>query len=167
MDETSVAEAFSKLKPDIVVFVVSVDENKKPNGLVASRFIKCSRNPPMLAVSLGNKSNTSRLIRESKEFVVAVANKDLLKHIETFGRKGGKDLDKFSESRIETMSAKQIQAPLLKDASINFECKLKKEIDLGSDTLFLGEIVTAHINEDKKVLFNYGKGYGGYSFKEL
>jgi len=167
MKEISAGDAFSKLKPELVVFVISIDKNQKPSGLVAARFLKCSRNPPLIAVSIGKESNTHNLITTSKEFVVAVANQDLLPYIEVFGRESGSEIDKFEKTKIEKLPAKHIKSPLLKKASINFECKLEKEIDMGSSTLFLGKVLASHINEGKKMLFNYGKGYGEYIFKEL
>jgi flavin reductase (DIM6/NTAB) family NADH-FMN oxidoreductase RutF len=167
MEEIDTKEAFSRIKPEWVVFVISIDKNNKPNGLVAARFMKCSRNPPLIAVSIGKESNTHHLIKSSKEFVVAVANQDLLPHIEVFGRESGEGLNKFEKTKIKTLPSKHIETPLLKEATINFECTLENELDAGSSTLFLGKIMATHINKDKKILFNYGRGYGEYLFKEL
>jgi flavin reductase (DIM6/NTAB) family NADH-FMN oxidoreductase RutF len=167
MEKIPAKDAFSKIKPEWIVFVISVDKNKKPNGLVAARFMKCSRNPPLVAVSIDKKSNTHHLIKTSKEFVVAIANQDLLPHVEVFGRESGMDVDKFEKTKIKTIPAKHIETPLLKEATINFECKLESELSVGSSTLFLGKVIATHINKDKKILFNYGRGYGEYIFKEL
>ena len=167
MKELPPKDAFSKLKPEWVVFVISIDENQKPSGLIAARFMKCSRSPPLIAVFIGKKSNTYNLIKSSKEFIVATANNDLLEHIEIFGKQSGKDIDKFEETKIETIPAKHIKTPLLKKATINFECKLEQEIDVGNSSIFLGKVLATHINEDKKTLYNFGKGYGDYNFKEL
>ena len=167
MKEISPKDAFSKLKPEWIVFVISVDKDNKPNGLVAARFMKCGRTPPLIAVSLGQQSNTHRLIQTSKEFVIAVANQDLVQHIKVFGKETGSEVDKFEKTKIKTLPAKHIKVPLLKDAMINFECKLVQEFEVGSSTLFIGEVLTSHINENKKVLFNFGRGYGEYVFREL
>ena len=73
----------------------------------------------------------------------------------------------FEKTKIETVKAKLVNVPLLKNATINFECKLDKEIDAGNSTLFLGKVVASHINENNKTLYNFGKGYGEYLFKQF
>jgi flavin reductase (DIM6/NTAB) family NADH-FMN oxidoreductase RutF len=167
MEEINPGDAFSKFKPECVAFVLSVDKNGKPSGLIAARLMKVSRTPPLIAISLGKKSKTHELIKDSKEFVIALANKDIQRFIEFFGCKSGHDIDKFQSSGIKTVPAKHIKTPLLADATINFECTLENELDAGTSTLFLGKIFAAHINQDKKILFNFGKGYGNYKFEEV
>lgn len=87
--------------------------------------------------------------------------------MDIFGGKSGEEVDKFKKSGIKTESANQIDSPLLEEATINFECKLEKQIDVGACTLFLGRILESHLNKDKNILYNFGKGYGEYTFKEL
>ncbi|MBW3004721.1 flavin reductase family protein [Candidatus Woesearchaeota archaeon] len=166
MEEINPKDAFSKFKPECIAFVLSVDKKGNPSGLIAARLMKVSRTPPLIAVSLGKKSKTHELIKESKEFVIALANKDLLQYIAVFGRKSGHDVDKFKETGIKTASANHIKTPLLIEATINFECRLVNEVDAGNSTLFLGKILATYINESKKILFNFGKGYGDYKFEE-
>ena len=168
MEEVEPKEAFNKLKPEWVVFVISVDENQKPNGMVAARFMKCARHPPLIAVSVGKGNNTHRLIRASKEFVVAVANQDLLEYIDVFGGESGRDSDKFEKTGIETLPSRHISTPLLKEASVNIECRLENELSAGDgSTVFFGRVLATHINKGKKILYNYGSGHGEYIFKEL
>jgi len=167
MKEISAVDAFAKLKPEMVVFVISVDEKNKPNGMIVARCLKCSRDPPLMAVTISKKANTYQLIKKSKEFVISIANEDLVKYIEVFGLESGRDVDKFEKTKIETEPAKVIKTPLLKEATINLECKFEKEMETGSSFVVIGRVVAVHINEGKKILFNYGKGYGDYIFKEL
>lgn len=168
MKLTPTQEVFSKIKPDKVTFILSIDKGQKPSGLIAALFLKCSRNPePIIAISIGKQSYTHKLIKESKEFVVAFASKDIEKHILLFGKQSGRDVDKFKESGIETLKATKVKTPLLKDAAINLECQLYKEIDVGTSTLFLGKVLASHINEDKKLLFNKSTVSGEYDFGEL
>ena len=166
MEEVSIIKAFSKFKPESCVFVISVDKNSKPNGMVASWYMRCSHNPPLFAISLKKIGNTHKLIRESKEFVIAVPNKGLEKEVVFFGSKSGKNIDKFKETKIKTVKARYIKSPLIKDAIINFECKLRKEIDSGDHIIFIGEILNSYLNKGK-ILFNLGRKEGKRVFGEL
>lgn len=120
-----------------------------------------------MAVTISRQANTYRLIKESKEFVIALANEDLVKYLDVFGLQSGKDINKFEKTKIETERAKIIKSPLLKKATINFECKLENEMETGSSSIIIGRVVASHLNEGKKILFNYGRGYGDYIYKEL
>jgi len=131
MKKISIKEAFNKFKPESCVFVISIDKKGKPGGMIAGWNMKCSSSPPLFAVSLSKKGYTHKLIRESKEFVISVPSKDLKKEIEFFGSVHGDKIDKFKETRIETTKSRFVEPPLIKKATINFECKLEKEVDSG------------------------------------
>jgi flavin reductase (DIM6/NTAB) family NADH-FMN oxidoreductase RutF len=151
MEETDIRESFRFLKPHPIAFVISHDEGK-PNGMICGWFTKLSYEPPLIGVSLLKEKNTQRLIKKSNEFVLAVANKELMKEANLFGYTSGAFVDKFSESNIETESAKFVKCPLIKKATLNFECKLVKELEVGDHILFIGEVLAAHINKNKKIL---------------
>lgn len=160
MRESSIEKAFEKFSPSSCVFVLSIDENKKPGGMVASWHMRCSQEPQMHAVALWKLGNTQKLISESKEFVISVPNKSLEKEVKFFGNNSGKNIDKFKETKIKTQKSSKIKTPILTDATINLECKLVKKIDTKGDCfIFIGEVVAAHINEKKdKILFTAKKG---------
>lgn len=167
MDEVSISTAFNKLKPENVVFVISVDKNGKPSGMVAGWSMKCSSDPPLFAVTLQKAGHTHKLIRESKEFVIAVPNKELEKELLFFGTKSGNEVDKFKETEIKTEKAKHVKSPLIKDATLNFECKLEKEVDSGDHIIFIGRVLASYLNKDKKILLNMGTVKGERVFEEF
>jgi len=164
MEEVSVAEAFSRFKPESCIFVIS--GGNKPNGMIAGWHMRCSMDPPLFAVSLKNNKNTHKLIRESKEFVVAVANKELEKELLFFGSRTGKDVDKFKETGIEIVKGKSVKSPLIKKATINYECVLVDEVEAGDHIIFIGKIVHSYLNKGK-ILFNMRKEEGVRVFEEF
>ncbi len=167
MKKATIKESFDKYKPESCVFVISVDENGKPNGMIAGWNMKCSIEPPLFAVSLSKKGHTHRLIQQSKEFVIAIPNKELEEALLLFGSTQGNEINKFDESKIETTKAKFVKSPLIKNATINFECKLFNEVDSGDHIIVIGKILAAHINEDKKILLNMQKINGKRIFEEF
>lgn len=165
MEEISPDKVFDEFKPENVIFVLSVDKNGKPNGMVAGWSMKCSFKPRLFAVSLWEKGYTHKLIHQSKEFVVAVPNKKLERFIEVFGNLHGDKVDKFKRTGITTVPAKHLKTPLLPDATINMECKLVKELKAGDHYIFVGEVIAAHIKKGK-ILLNMGKVENKRVFKE-
>jgi len=166
MEEISVKEAFDRFKPESCVFVITNDGDK-PIGMVAGWCTKCSSDPPLYAVSLWKGGYTHKVIQKSREFVIAIPNKGLEKEVEFFGSTKGNEIDKFKESGIETEKAKIVKSPLIKNATINLECKLEKEVESGDHIIFIGMIVACHLNPEKKVLLNMKKVDGKRIFEEF
>ncbi len=167
MKKIAIQKAFDKFKPESCVFVISVDKAGRPNGMVASWKTRCSWYPEKIAIVLSKEGNTHRLIQESQEFVVAVPNKSLQKAVEFFGSKTGKKIDKFAVTGIRTQKAKFVRVPLLKDATINFECRLDKEIEIEDHIMFIGDILAGYINEHKKILQLVARKKGRVIYKEF
>jgi len=159
--------ALKAFRPESCVFVISVEKDGHPSGMVAGWNMRCSNEPPLFAVSLWKEGYTHKLVQYSKEFVVAVPNRSLVKEVEYFGSHHGNEVDKFAETKIETAKASKVRPPLLKNATINYECELVKEVYSGDHIIFIGKVVAAHINQDKKVLLNMGKSKGKRVFQEF
>lgn len=158
MKKVSPNTAFSAFKPESCVFVISYDNKlKRPSGMIAGWSMKCSTDPYLFAVALWDKGYTHKLIKDTKEFVVAVPNKSLEKAVNIFGSYHGDKVNKFEKSKVKTMSSKHIRPPLLNDATINFECELHKEMKAGDHFILVGKVLEAYVNKDKKVMLNMGR----------
>jgi flavin reductase (DIM6/NTAB) family NADH-FMN oxidoreductase RutF len=161
MQEIPINEAWLRFRPERVVLVVSKDKTKA-NVMPADWCTRCSFIPQLVAVSIGKTRYTHEILSSTKEFVIAVPNKQLTSLIKFSGSCSGRKVDKFKEAKIETEKAEKIKIPLIKKATINFECKKHSSFDSGSHTIFIGEILAAHYNE-KGILFNLKNG----TFKEF
>ncbi|MHA2062546.1 MAG: flavin reductase family protein [Candidatus Sifarchaeia archaeon] len=60
----------------------------------------------------------------------------------------GKKVDKFSATKFTTVPATKVKTPLIKECSVNFECRLSQIIDSGSHGIFIGEILLMHFDEE-------------------
>lgn len=168
MKQIDIPSSFAKYIPYNFAFILSRDKNNKPNGMIAAWHMKVSHEPPIMAVAIYNSQNTKKLIEQSKEFVIAVPSKKLIKAVFVFGEQHGDKVDKFKVSKVKTAKAKFLKTPLLKEATLNYECKLIKKIKLGDHTMFIGKVLAAHYNEKQKILLSYGKNEKGKRiFKEL
>ena len=156
-----ISQIMRKHKVEPCVFVLSVDRDGNPNGMIAGWNMKVSYNPPMIAVALSKMDNTQRLIRESKEFVVSSPSPELLEALEYFGSTTGAKVKKFKETGVRTLPATKIKTPILADAKTNFECKLHSFTEPGDHYIFVGEIVAAHHDPEKKQLFYAGRDEKG------
>jgi len=138
---------FRKLKPERVVLVTSVDLHGRPNVMVAEWFMRTSFEPPLVAISIGKTRYTHKLIKESKEFVVAFPSSEMVKEVVYCGTHSGRDVDKFKETGLKIREAKFVKAPLIENCILNLECKVVDSLDTGDHTIFVGEVVAAYYKE--------------------
>ena len=60
---------------------------------------------------------------------------------------------------MNSTGAKSIDVIMVKEASVNIECKLVREISLGDHTTFIGEVLEASNNPEKGPLAYHGGKY--------
>lgn len=155
MQRVNIQEAIKKKYPEGVVMIVSVDKNNKPNVMPAGWFAFANSQPPCLTVSVGYKRYTHQLISETKEFVVCFPSVGQEKMVKYCGEVSGREIDKFAKCGLETLPAVKVKPPLLKNSVACFECKIINQMDLEDHTVFAGEILAAHITDNKRI-YNFG-----------
>ncbi|KYH41030.1 MAG: hypothetical protein AYL32_008480 [Candidatus Bathyarchaeota archaeon B26-2] len=157
MIETTWSEAIKRKYPEPVVLVVSCDREGRPDVMPAGWSMVTSGIPPMLAVSIGHRRYTHKLIEETGEFVLVFPSKGMEGLINYTGSCSGRDVDKFSEYGIETLKSKYVRPPLIKDAVACFECKVRGKLVTGDHTVFAGEVVASYVSEKyRDRLYNFG-----------
>lgn len=112
----------------------------------------------MMAISVGLPRYSLSAIRYSKEFVISFPSETMIKEVEYFGTKSGRDTDKLADCGTKTQPAEEIDCVLLSDAVSNFECVLENEMVTGDHVIFVGRIVAAHTNKDKTLKRVYSMG---------
>jgi flavin reductase (DIM6/NTAB) family NADH-FMN oxidoreductase RutF len=157
MSVVPVEEAWKMKYPEQIVFVVSIDGKGRPNVMSAGWFVPLSGYPPLLGIALANERYTRRLIRESGEFVVAFPTDQMAEEVLFCGTHTGSEVDKIEAAGLKTQPGTKTRTPIIKDGLANFECKLVNEVSVGDHTLFVGEILAAHVSQEARPrLFNFG-----------
>lgn len=146
--KVSFSEAMSRKYPEWVVLVSTKDKEGKPNVMPAGWAMIVSGNPPMFAVAIGHGRYTHEIVEDQKEFVIAFPAPGMEQIISYCGSHSGRDVDKFVETDLEAIKADELGAPLIAGCPINLECMLKGELETGDHTVFAGEVVASHIEED-------------------
>jgi flavin reductase (DIM6/NTAB) family NADH-FMN oxidoreductase RutF len=157
MVETSVQKAWKRKYPEQVSWAISVDCEGKADIISLGWCMPTSFDPPMIAISVGKTRYSQKLISESREFVLAFPSEEMGKEVLYCGTHSGRDVDKFKETGLVAVPAKKVRPPLIEGCVANFECRVVGEIETGDHTIFVGEIVAAHVSEEKKRrLYNLG-----------
>jgi len=154
------AEAIKTKYPEQVVIAVAKDKDGKANPVTLGWTMIVSGNPPMMAIAVASRHYSIETIRHSKCFCLAFPSSEMADAALFFGSKSGRDIDKFAEFDCKTEPAKAIDSVLLTDAVANFECELESETTAGDHIIFVGKVVSSHINtESKKRLYTVGPGH--------
>ena len=158
--QTEYSDAVKTKYPEQVVIAIAKDKNGKANPVTLGWTMIVSGNPPMMAIAVAKKHYSIEAITHSKCFTIAFPSSDMADAALFFGSKSGRDTDKFAEFDCKTEHAKSIDSVLLTDAVANFECTLESQMPAGDHIIFVGEIVSSHINtEPKKRLYTIGPGH--------
>ncbi len=135
------------LHPRPVVLLTSVGKDGKANIMSAAWVTPLSKNPPLIAVSIGKGRYSHRLIEESGEFVINIPTKDLVKQVELCGRKSGMYLDKFKASGLTAKPSKIVAPPIIDECVGHLECRVVNRVSAGDHTVFIGEVLAAYAEE--------------------
>ena len=154
------SDAIKTKYPEQVVIAIAKDKSGRANPVTLGWTMIASGEPPMMAIAVAKGHYSVKTIRHSKSFTIAFPSSDMADAALFFGSRSGRDADKFAEFDCKTEPAKKIDSLLLTDAVANFECTLESETEAGDHIIFVGKIVTSHINtEPKKRLYTIGPGH--------
>lgn len=121
-----------------------------------------SYNPGLIAVCIRPGDATHNNIKETKEFGVNLCSENQSMMASIAGGYTGVRYNKVNALRelgFEFYKAKKIHSIMIKEASVNIECKLVKEISLGDHTTFVGEVLEASNNPEKRPLAYHAGRY--------
>jgi len=142
MDEAPLYEALKLVTYGLYVVTSRLDG--KLNGLIVNTVFQVTSRPPRIAVAVNKDNLSHEYIMKSGVFAVSVLDESTpMKFIGMFGYKSGRDADKFSQCEF----AEGITGcPLVKENALAvMEAKVVGSVDVGTHTVFIGEVVGAEV----------------------
>ena len=137
------------------LYVVCSRNGDKINGQIANTVIQVCAEPPMISVAINTNNYTHEFISASNLFSASIlARETPLSFIGNFGFKSGRDVNKF-EGVNYRMSYNNI--PIVTDYALAYlEAKVVDKIDVGTHTIFIGELIDADvIKEGEPITYAY------------
>lgn len=148
------------LYPLPVVMVTVADREGKPNIITVAWAGTVCTNPPMVSISVRPERYSYPILKETGEFVINLATRELVYAVDYCGVKSGRDVDKFAKLRLGQLPASGVGAPLIRESPVNMECRVREIKPLGSHDLFLAQVTAVHADEaymDEKGRFHLEK----------
>ena len=137
------------------LYIVAARKGDKLNGQIANTVIQVCSEPVKIAVTLNKGNLTHDMVSETKTFTASVLSTEApLSFIGTFGFKSGRDIDKFKGITYK-MTANNL--PVVQDNAVAYlEARVINQIDLGTHTMFIGELTDADvIKEGEPMTYAY------------
>jgi flavin reductase (DIM6/NTAB) family NADH-FMN oxidoreductase RutF/rubredoxin len=130
------------------LYVVSSMKGDKFNGQIANTIFQITSEPPTIAVSINRQNYTWQYIKDSGVFTAAVLSQETpMTFIGKFGFKSGKDTNKFEGTNYKIGTT---GAPIVLDNAISYlEARVTASLDVGTHTIFVGQVVDGAVLEDK------------------
>ena len=159
------------LYPLPAVMVSTADKAGNSNILTIAWTGTVCTNPPIAYISVRPERYSYHMIRESGEFVINLTTKKLARATDYCGVRSGKDVDKWKECHLTKGTTSTLKyAPVIEEAPVNIECKVKSIQELGSHHMFLAEVTAVQVDEsymDAKGKFDLNRtGLIAYSHGE-
>ncbi|OHD69374.1 MAG: flavin reductase [Spirochaetes bacterium RBG_16_49_21] len=176
------------LNPAPVVMVTCAGDKAKPNIITIAWTGTICSDPPMVSISVRPERYSHGLIVASRQFVINLVTRQLVRAADFCGVKSGRDIDKFSAAGLTPAPASVVNAPLIQESPVNIECAVSRMLHLGSHDMFIAKIVAVNVDErliDAKgklrldraglACYNHGEyfglgrpaiGYFGYSVRK-
>lgn len=138
------------------LFVLTARDGEKDNGCIINTAIQAASKPNQLSICVNKTSHTHDMIVKTGIFTVSIltqkASFDIFKR---FGFASGRDVDKFADYA-ECKRGENSVYYITEATNAYISVKVSKTEDLGSHTMFVGEITDMEVlSEEPSVTYAY------------
>lgn len=131
------------------VTVVTALENQRAHGMTANAFVSVSLDPPLVLISLHNRSHMHQILPATWRFGISVLAEDQRALSDHFAGRAAESAQIHFISRAG--------AALLEGAVAHFVVKVADVYAAGDHTLYIGMVEYFESRDDKPLLFYAGK----------
>ncbi len=126
------------------MYVIGARKDRRINGQIANTLVQVASRPPTISVCINKENLTHEFIQGSGVFTASVLSQETpLSFVGGFGFKSGRDVDKFDGVKHKFGDT---GAPVVLDHALAYlEARVTNQVDAGTHTHFLAEVVGAEV----------------------
>jgi flavin reductase (DIM6/NTAB) family NADH-FMN oxidoreductase RutF len=139
--------------PRPIAWVSTISRDGVGNIAPFSMFTFVSPKPPTLAISIGHKAgvykDTARNILDTEEYVVHIADRNLLEAVHRSADEFPADVSEVDVLGLEMAPSRFVKPPRVAAAPVSMECRFRHCFEFGEtrSRLIIGEVVMMHIRD--------------------
>jgi flavin reductase (DIM6/NTAB) family NADH-FMN oxidoreductase RutF len=115
------------------------------NGMTTSWITQLSMEPVLIGIGVDNTAVTHRLITEGGSFTVNLWDADDTRVFVKFSKPATDDGETLNGRAVRVATT---GAPVFEEAIAWVDCEVRHTLDVGTHTLFVGEVVDAGLRDD-------------------
>ena len=146
----------STIVPRPIAVVGTLNADGSDNLASFSYFNAVSTDPPCIMFSVTHhrdgRKDTLVNVERNKEFVLHIAQADQVKVVDDTGHSHPYGVSEREKLGLTLQPSTWIQTPRVTEFKVALECILEKLIDVGGNTMVIGRIIGAHL--DEKILLD-------------
>ncbi len=137
------------LEPGPIVLVSSAHRGRT-NIMTMGWHMVMEFEPSLIGCYIWTENFSFELIRRSRECVFNIPTADIAATVVRIGNTSGRDIDKFAEFGLTPVAGATVKAPMVAECFANFECRLADARMVKRYSLFVFEVVKAHVARTPK-----------------
>ena len=140
-------------KPGNIIYplpavMVSVTDGEGHDNIITVAWTgTVCTNPAMAYISVRPSRYSYDMIRKTGEFVINLTTEKLAFATDFCGVRSGRDVDKFRKLNLTKEKAQFVSAPMIGEAPVSIECRVREVKELGSHDMFLADVLAVHADE--------------------
>lgn len=126
------------------VYLLTAREGVRDNGCIINTAVQVAANPDRISIAVIKGGLTHDMVRASGMFnLSALTEETPFAFFRHFGMQCGRDTDKFADA--SGMRRSENGLYYLENAAAYLSCRVTASVDLGSHTLFIGEVTDGEV----------------------
>lgn len=142
------------------LYVLTAKDDAKDNGCIINTVMQVTSNPLQVAIAVNKKNYTNEMIQKTRKFNLSIlsekADFEIYKH---FGYQSGREVDKFALFTEAKRSPNGVLY-ITKGTNAYISAYVQQEVDLGTHSLFIAQLVAAEsLSDDKSATYDYYQNF--------
>lgn len=137
----------SLVVPRPIAWVSTLSGEGRRNVAPHSYFNVMSSDPLIVHFTSTGVKDTLRNVQETEEFVINIADMDLVAEMNLTAARFPPEEDEFVWGGLEASPSVKVAPPRVARARAAMECKLNRIVSLGNGHMVFGDVVLVHVDE--------------------
>ncbi|MDF1544841.1 MAG: flavin reductase family protein [bacterium] len=132
------------------IYVVSMGKGTEGNAFTASWLTQVSSEPPAVAISVNNRHQSTRYLKETRAFVVNLLGEGQEGVAKTYYGPAESGYEKLAGTSVTDSPV--TGSPMIPGASGYLDCKIIEMVEVGNHTIYIGEVKAAELDKDTQIM---------------
>jgi flavin reductase (DIM6/NTAB) family NADH-FMN oxidoreductase RutF len=143
----------SSVVPRPIAWVVTCDQDGKPNAAPYSLFNFFGGFPPVICIGMGLRDGTLkdslRNIELRKEFVINLVSSELIEEMSITAAPFGPEINELEKAGLETRISEKVAIPRISRSPVALECRLNQVVPVDTTAVIvIGHVAGMHVDDE-------------------